>query len=160
MPRVDCIIGVQLSAVQVDLYLAFLGSPKGNVFLLENRQSAALWLRNFQSGCLVDGECENGSLRTHVRRRFWARARQAPSADLNRDIMNLKSGRGSNLGLGLNFCPFWPLYEGDSISSPWRFTHNGSCEMLQTTRIPSDQQLRPFVSLQYIPYRMTPEQGS
>ena len=41
-PRSAYIFGVQPNAVQVHPHLWFLGSPEGNVFLLEGRQSAAL----------------------------------------------------------------------------------------------------------------------
>lgn len=56
--------------MQLDPHLAFLGSPKGNVFLLKGRQSAALWLRNSQTGCPLGKECEDERIRTQVRCRF------------------------------------------------------------------------------------------
>ena len=73
VPSLDCIIGVKLSGMQVDPHLAFLGSPRGNVFLLEGRKSAALWRRNSHTGGLVGQNCEEGSVRTQARLRFWVK---------------------------------------------------------------------------------------
>ena len=43
---------------------------------------------------------------------------------------------------------------------PCRFSHDRSCEMLQSARIPSVGQSRPVGRLQDIPYGTAPEQDS
>ena len=55
---------------------------------------------------------EDGSLRTQLGLGFWVRIWQAQSTDLNRDLVHLKSGRGSDDRSGWTFCPCWPLLEG------------------------------------------------
>ena len=42
VPRVDCIIGEQLSGVQLILIWGFWGAAEGNFFFLEGGQSTAL----------------------------------------------------------------------------------------------------------------------
>lgn len=50
--HIGCIIAVQSSGVQKIIIWGFSVAPYGKVFLLEGRQSAALWLRNCQTGRL------------------------------------------------------------------------------------------------------------
>ena len=146
--------------MQLDPHLAFLGSPKGNVFLQEGRQSAALWLRNSQTGCPLGKECEDGRMRIQVRRRFRGEGTADTLCTSESGLRASEVREGSDLGSGWSFCPLWSFLEGGSISRPWRFTQEGSWDMLQATRIFSDQQLRSVGSLQDVSYGTTAKQGS
>lgn len=104
-------------------------------------------------------ECEVGSLRTKASLRFQGWAQQVHSEELNRDLVHLKSRRGSDFGqLGV-FVHDLTSRSGSIIRPLW-FSQDGSCEMLQSARIPSVGQSPPAGWLQDIPYRTTPEQGS
>ena len=61
--------------------------------------------QNSQTGRLVGQECEEKILRTQARLDLGVRGRQAPSAEMIRDPVYLKTELGSDVGLGRSFCP-------------------------------------------------------
>ena len=105
-------------------------------------------------------ECEDGRIRTQVRRRFRD---EGTAGTLCRSESGLRASEVRErfrIRLRLEFLSIMALLEGSSISRPWRFTQEGSRDMLQATRIFSDQPLRSVGSLQDVSYGTTAKQGS
>ena len=68
--RVGCIIGVQLSGLQVDPHLRFLGSPRGQCFSSGGQAECCIVVLDCQTGGLLGQYSKDGSLRTQARPKF------------------------------------------------------------------------------------------
>ena len=135
MPRASCRIGVQSSGKKVDPHLGFLVTPEGNGFSYGGQAEGCIIVLELPDWRACGPGVEDRSLRTQATLGFWARAWQVRSAELNRDLVHLKSGEDLT-DAQVQFLSLMALFMKRWWNTrPWDFSHNGSFEMLQTIKI-------------------------
>lgn len=111
MPRASCRIVVQSSGKKVDPHLGFLVSPRGQCFSSGGQAEGCVVVLELPNWRACGPGVKDRRRRTQATLGFWARAWQVRSAELNRDLVHLKSGEDlMNAQVGVSV-PYGPLHE-------------------------------------------------